>query len=293
VRDVTGGQDLPEVIEWSKFSEAAWRKDSSGFYYERYAAPAPGEDYTGVNYYQKVYFHRLGDPQAQDILVYERPDQKEWGFSAEVSDDGRYLILHVWQGTDVRNRFFYQDLESGEPVVELIPELEAAYQFVGNDEGTFYLRTDLDAPRSRLIAIDTRHPAKTSWQTLIPQGEQTLESVRMVHDEFIALYLHDAHHRLQRFDRKAFSWRDRLARAGCDPDQRRFLNLTGERADDEHFMASGRSSIRSIYRYDFSVLRPAVFPRPWTLILAHSSPGKSSLPAGMGQVPMFLTIAAI
>lgn len=253
VRDVTNGQDLPEVIEWSKFSDAAWWKDSSGFYYERYATPAPGEDYTGVNYYQKVYFHRLGDSQSQDILVYERPDQKEWGFSAEVSDDGRYLILHVWQGTDVRNRFFYQDLESGGPVVELIPDLEAAYQFVGNDGGIFYLRTDLDAPRSRLIAIDTRQPAKTSWQTLIPQGEYALESVRMVHDEFIALYLHDAHHRLQRFDRKGlFLGEIDLPALGAIPTNGDFLNLTGERGDDELFYGFWSFLYPvTIYRYDF------------------------------------------
>ncbi len=82
MRDVTTGQDLPDLIEWSKFSGAAWRKDDSGFYYARYDAPVPGQDYTGANYYQKLYFHRLGEPQAQDTLVYERPDQKEWGFSA-------------------------------------------------------------------------------------------------------------------------------------------------------------------------------------------------------------------
>ena len=253
MRDVTGGQDLPDVIEWSKFSGAAWRKDSSGFCYARYAAPAPGEDYTGVNYYQKLYFHRLGDTQVQDILVYERPDQKEWGFSAEVSDDGCYLILHVWQGTDVRNRLFYRDLESGEPVVELIPELEAAYHFVGNDGPTFYLRTDLDAPRGRLIALDTRQPEKASWLTLIPQGEDTLESLRMVHYEFVALYLHDAHHQLQRFDRAGRTLSEiRLPALGSIPTNGNFLNLTGERSDDELFYGFWSFLYPvTVYRFDF------------------------------------------
>jgi prolyl oligopeptidase len=109
IRDVRTGEDLPDLIEWSKFSGAAWRKDGSGFYYARYDAPESGKDYSDVNYYQKVYFHKLGETQAQDQLVYERPDQKEWGFGASVSEDGRYLIIAVWQGTDVRNRVFYQD----------------------------------------------------------------------------------------------------------------------------------------------------------------------------------------
>ena len=127
VRDVESGEDLPDRIEWSKFSGAAWLPDGSGFYYSRYDAPAAGEACEAVNRYQKLYLHRLGQPQAEDELVYDRPDQPEWGFEAEVSEDGRYLVLSVWQGTEIRNRLFYQDLQAGGPVVELIPDLEAAY----------------------------------------------------------------------------------------------------------------------------------------------------------------------
>ncbi len=113
VRGVETGADLADQIEWSKFSGASWAGDSSGFYYARYDAPDAGQDYLSVNYFQKIYFHRLGTEQAEDVLVYERPDQKEWGFNAQVSDDGDYLVVHVWQGTDVRNRFFFQKLGGG------------------------------------------------------------------------------------------------------------------------------------------------------------------------------------
>ncbi|MGD8815172.1 MAG: hypothetical protein PVI78_11940, partial [Anaerolineales bacterium] len=202
VRDVQSGKDLADVIEWSKFSDAEWRKDSSGFYYSRYEKPAPGKDYLAQNYYQKVYFHQLGDPQAQDVLVYERPDEKEWGFSAELGQDDRYLIYYVWQGTDVRNRIFYQDLESEGPVIELISDLEATYNFVGNDGPVFYLHTNQDAPLGRLIAVDVTQPEKAHWRTVIPESTDAIEVVKRIHDEFIVLYLHDAHHRLQRFDRE-------------------------------------------------------------------------------------------
>ena len=253
VRDVASGQDLPDVLEWSKFSGAAWRKDSSGFYYARYDAPVPGEDLTGVNYYQKLYFHRPGEAQAQDTLAYERPDQKEWGFGAEVSEDGRTLILSVWQGTDVRNRVFYQHLISGGPVIELISELEAAYAFVGNDGPVFYFRTDLDAPRGRLIAVDTTQPEKALWRTLVAEGTDTLESVRMVHDEFIALYLHDAYHQLQRFDREGRPLGEiALPTLGSIAANGDFLNLTGKRADDELFYGFWSFLYPvTIYRYDF------------------------------------------
>jgi prolyl oligopeptidase len=253
VRDVASGQDLPDVLEWSKFSGAAWRRDSSGFYYARYDAPVPGEDSTGANYDQKVYFHRPGEAQVQDTLVYERPDQKEWIFGTDVSEDGRFLILHVWQGTDVRNRVFYQDLPSGGPVVELISELEAAYAFVGNDGPVFYLRTDLDAPRGRLIAVDTTQPEKSRWRTIIAEGTDTLERVTMVHDEFIALYLHDAYHQLLRFSCEGRRLGEiTLPTLGSIPTNGDVLNLTGKRTDDELFYGFWSFLYPvTICRYDF------------------------------------------
>lgn len=163
VRNVSSGEDLPDEIQWSKFSEAAWKKDGTGFYYSCYDAPEPGEDYTGTNYNQKLYFHKRGTEQESDVLVYARPDQKEWGFNAVVTEDGNYLILYVWLGTDTRNRVFYQDLREDSSFIELIPDLEAAYHFVGNDDEVFYFRTDLDAPRARLIATHTT-AGKVWWQ---------------------------------------------------------------------------------------------------------------------------------
>ncbi len=199
VRDVNSCQDLPDVIEWSKFSGATWMPDQSGFYYSRYDAPEKGKEFESVNYYQKMYFHRLGQPQVADELVYQRPDHKEWGFGGQVSEDGRYLVISVWEGTDVRNRLFFRDLQAGSAVVELIANLEASYNFVGNDGPLFYLHTNLDAPRGRLIAIDTRQPAKANWRTLIPHSTDTLEAVTMVNHQFVCQYLQDAHHVLKRF----------------------------------------------------------------------------------------------
>jgi prolyl oligopeptidase len=249
VRDVDAATDLPDLIEWSKFSGASWRKDGSGFYYSRYDAPAEGTTFTGANYFQKVYFHRLGEIQAQDTLVYERPDQKEWGLNAEVSDDDRYLIFNVWQGTDVRNRLFYQDLAASGPVVELIADLEATYEFVGNDGPLFYLRTNLDAPRSRLIAIDITRPEKAHWREIISQNADTLESITLVHDEFIVLYLHDAYHLLKRFDRQGnFLGEIALPTLGSLP-----FFVSGRRADDEMFyIFSSFLYPSTVYRYDFN-----------------------------------------
>ena len=198
VRSVDSGEDLSDRIEWSKFSGAEWLPDDAGFYYARYTAPQPGEEYQEANYFQKLFLHRLGETQEQDRLIYERPDQKDWGFSPIVTEDGCYLILMVWQGTDVRNRLFYQEVPGGE-MVELISELEATYEFVGNDGPIFYLRTNLNAPLGRLIAIDTRRPERANWQILIPETVDVLEGVTMANDAFVALYLHHAHHQIRLF----------------------------------------------------------------------------------------------
>ena len=150
IRDVASGQELPDRLEWVKFSGISWAKDGSGFYYSRYDVPKPGAALTAVNEFQKIYFHTVGMAQSTDRLVYERKDQAKWGLGASVSDDGHFLLFSVSQGTDTRNRFFYQDLQkAGSPVVELLNDFDASYNFVGNDGPVFWFRTDLSAPVSR------------------------------------------------------------------------------------------------------------------------------------------------
>jgi prolyl oligopeptidase len=264
IRDVSSGEDLPDEVRWSKFCDAAWNRDGSGFYYSRYDAPLPGEDYTGTNTYQKLYYHQRATNQEQDILIYERPDQRGWGFEALVSDDGKFLVLRVGEGTDTRNRVFYQNLETNGPFVELIPDLEAAYHFVGNDGTLFYFRTDLDATRARLISIETTNPKREHWLTLIPETNDVLEMVRMVNEEFIALYLHNAYHQIKRFALDgAYLGEIELPSLGSVSNTGSLLNLSGERQDAELFYGFW-SFLQppSIFRYDFKSHTSAVIFSP-------------------------------
>ncbi|MBB6097673.1 prolyl oligopeptidase [Deinobacterium chartae] len=199
VRSVESGEDLPDHLSWSKFGGAAWLPDGSGFLYSRYPAPREGESLTGANYGQELYLHRIGTAQEADELYYARPDQPEWGFAPVISEDGRYLVVHVWVGTDPRNRLFYRDLEAGGEMVELIPDLEAAYGFVANRGSTLYLISNLEAPRQRLIAVDLTAPGRENWRTVIPEREDVLQVVSAAGDEFLALHLRDASHRLTRY----------------------------------------------------------------------------------------------
>lgn len=200
VREIATATDTDEVIQWVKFSGATWAKDSSGFYYGRYDEPMGENALKAVNEYQKIYFHTVGTPQAADTLVYERADQPKWGFQTDISEDGRYLIISVSQGTDERNRLFYWDLSAPDStVVELIPELEAAYQFLGNEGPVFWFKTNLDAPRYRIIAIDTSAPDRANWKTLVPESDATLVDSTVVNHQFILEYLRDARSEVQRF----------------------------------------------------------------------------------------------
>ncbi|MFV8756470.1 prolyl oligopeptidase family serine peptidase [Nannocystaceae bacterium ST9] len=205
VLEVATGKVLPDLIEWSKFTGVAWNHANTGFFYGAYDAPKQGDEYEGVNLNQKLFFHALGDAQAKDTLIYADPEHPEWQFSGLVSEDGKYLIIDVSVGTDVRNMMYYAPLDkSGKPgeVVELLPELEATYSFLGNRGGKFLVFTNLDAPRGRVVEIDTKQPDKAKWKEVIPQTENTLQGVSFVGDKLFANYLVDAKSRIDVFSSK-------------------------------------------------------------------------------------------
>ncbi len=240
VRDVATGQDLADEIRWIKFSGVSWAKDGKGFYYSRYAEPKEGDAYEDINTEQKVYFHALGTAQADDTLVYARADQPKWGPTPRVTDDGRYLLLSIRIGTQNENAILYQDLKarvpkgSPRPTVELLPNFDAAYSFIGNDGPVFWFRTDLDAPRGRVIAVDTaaKGPVGSRITEVIGQSADTLRSVHLVADRFVASYLHDAHARVAIFGLDGKPQGD-VALPGIGTVD----GLTGHREDTESFLS--------------------------------------------------------
>ena len=259
VRDIATGDDLPDHIRWVKFSGASWTKDGRGFYYSRFDEPAKDAALTQVNYFQKLYYHRVGTPQSEDRLVYERPDRKEWGFGGYVTDDGHYLIINVSQGTDPRNRVFYQDLTRPDaPVVELLNDFDAAYNFIDNDGPIFWFHTDLDAPRGRIIAIDTRHPERANWREIIPEAKETLRGANVVNQQFLLHYLKDAQSLVRVFDLEGRPVREiELPGIGTAS------GFGGKRGDTETFFSF--TSFRrpaTIYRYDLTTGTRTVFRAP-------------------------------
>ena len=259
VRDVATGEDLADNLKWVKFSSASWTKDGSGFFYSRYDEPKAGEQFTGVNYFQKLFFHRLGDTQDKDSLVYERPDQKEWGFNGEVTEDGRFLIVSVWRGSEQKNQIFYKDLTKPDAkVVELIAGFDAEYQFIGNEGETFWLATDFEAPLRRLIAVDTGRPDRKDWQTVIPEATDVLEGIDLVGDRFLAAYLKDASSKVRIFDTAG-----RPVREVDLPALGSVSGFEGRRSDRETFyLFTSFTNPGSIYRYDIASGESHLFREP-------------------------------
>ncbi|MGB5899906.1 MAG: prolyl oligopeptidase family serine peptidase, partial [Geitlerinemataceae cyanobacterium] len=256
VRDIETGEDLADRLQWIKFSGASWTHDNRGFFYSRYDEPNESTQYEDINYFQKLYYHRLGTEQSEDLLIYDRPDEKEWGFRGFVTEDGNYLIISVWKGTEPKNLLFYKDLTTSDsPVLELISEFEAEYSFIDNEGSVFWFRTDLDAPRGRLIAIDTETGEPTE---IIPQTDDVLEGVGVLNNQFITSYLKDARSQV-----KIFHLDGSFVREVNLPGIGSVGGFGGKRHDTETFYSfTGFTAPRTIYRYDFTTGESTVFRQP-------------------------------
>jgi len=314
VRDLETLKELDDTIRHCKFTRPAWTRDQSGFFYSRFPEPGsvPPEE---ESYHQKVYWHTLHTAQEHDPLVYARPDAPELGFTPHVTDDGRFLVLHVWRGTDPKNRIYYAPFSPNgearptqEAVIRLLDEADARYDFVDNVGNTFYFNTDLDAPRGRVIAIDLAQPERTHWREIIPEGDDPIDFVSIVHDHLVVVTLHHAHHVV-----KLYSLDDAgKPHGGADaadgvrrtrgaggfvrelplPTIGSITGLSGKREDDELFLAfTSFLHPTTVLRYHFptdtleTVLTP---PVPFDASLYETTQVFYESKDGT-RIPMFLT----
>lgn len=247
IMEIESRHVLDDELKWLKFSSVSWTADGDGFFYSRYDEPAADAKFQDLNLNQKIFYHRVGTPQSEDVLVYHRPDQPKWGFGHTVTEDGRYLVIYVWKGTDDKYRILYKDLTEpyGMPV-ELIDNFDHEYDFVGNDGPVFYFKTDVDAPRRRVVAIDIRKPQREHWKEIIPEAEETLRSVDFVGNLFVASYLKDA-----RTQVKMYQTDGTFVREVEFPSLGTAAGFAGKRTDTETFYSfSSFDTPPSIYRYD-------------------------------------------
>jgi len=202
VRDVATGEDTGDLVEWSKFSDAAWRKDASGFYYGAPERPEPGAEYLAENGLERIFFHRLGTPQAEDELIFARPDEPEWIPFAQVTDDGRFLIIAVSKGTSTQVQLHVLDLSApGAEMTALVGDFESTADVVTTVDSTFYLVTDYQAERKRLVAVELGRPDRQHWRQVVGEAGDTLLTAQFCGGKFVCHYLHDAHSVLRVYER--------------------------------------------------------------------------------------------
>jgi len=287
VKNIATGKDTEDLIEWVKFSGASWAKDSSGFYYSRFPKPKEGAALTEANKNQTVYFHKLGTSQSEDKMIYARPDQPDWGLHAGVTDDGRYLIYNVTQGTDPKNRLFYQDLTQADAkVVELLSDFDAAYSFIENVGSVFYFLTDLKAPRYRVIAIDISKPDRDQWQEIIPESAHKLDSVSCIGGELLCKYLQHARSAMTAYDLAGKKVREiELPGIGT------VGGFGGKRADKiTHYIFTSFTTPGAVYQYDVASGKSSLWKQPKVDFDASPFETKQVFVTSKDgtQVPMFL-----
>lgn len=334
VRNVDNAQDLPDVLKWVKFSGISWTHDNRGFFYSRYDEPKSGNVMTNINRNQKVYYHRIGQAQSRDQLVYDRPDQPDWIFGANVSDDGEFLIITVFQGTDVRTRLYFVDLDNpgkpqiDNPLVRLIDNANAEYEFIGNRGPIFYVRTDRNAARGRIVAISIDNPREERWNTIVPENKDALVGATMAGEDIVGNYLQDAHSSIRLFTGSR-NEQDELRTRRPQDQQRRnpasiydttapittrggqrlgggFVErgelplpeigtvtaLSGKQGDDELFYSfTSFLSPTTIYRYDLKNRRNELFRAPKVAFDASKYQTRQVFFTSKDgtQVPMFIT----
>jgi prolyl oligopeptidase len=267
VRSVDTGRDTDDVIRWVKFSGLGWTKDSRGFFYSRYPEPgaAAGNAKTFSELaHQRVYYHRLGTPQAEDRLIHGVPEEPKWFVRGGTTEDGRFLIIYVSRGSAAENLLRFVDLDDplapriDASVRPLVETWGAEYSVVGNDGPVLYVVTTEGAPRRRLIAIDTRAPQPGNWKTLIPEGAEVIDAVELIGGRFVVKTMRDASSRLTVHARDG-----RPLGPIALPGLGTVAAVSGRDDESELFYSfTSFATPTTIFRHDLATERGAIFRAP-------------------------------
>jgi prolyl oligopeptidase len=206
VRDLASGRDLPDEVKWVRFSWLSWTRDSKGFFYSRVPEPPKGQALHAALGGQAVYYHRLGTPQSEDVLIIERLDLSRGLLAAWVPRHGRYLLIRLAEGSGPVNRLYYVDMgdparpDVKAPVKPLVEDDGAEYTALGYAGSTLYVKTDENAPNRKIIAIDLRDPRRETWKTVIPEAKDAIRIANLFTGQLVVEYLSDVQSRLAVFD---------------------------------------------------------------------------------------------
>ncbi len=255
VRHINKNRDLRDTLQWIKFSGIAWFK--KGFYYSRYPAPPKGEKLSKKNRYHKVYYHQLGTPQRTDRLVYQDTAHPLRNFTAQTTDDEKYLILRGTKSTS-GNSLKIKNLAQGDTFTNIIDHFEHEYNLIGHINDRLLFRTNDDAPRYRVISIDPDHPQRKNWETVLPEKEMVLQSVERVQNQLLVKYMKDASSRLYTYDLQGNQLHQlKLPALGT------VRGINGSKKDSLVFYAfTSFTYPTTIYKYNVNANKSMVYQQP-------------------------------
>ncbi|KAF8929428.1 hypothetical protein BGZ47_001060 [Haplosporangium gracile] len=255
------GSKLDDVIEWAKFTHIAFTHDDKGFYYSSYEKPdidaVKAGTETSSNINQRLFYHRIGTPQSDDVLVFFDPENLLYMPVANITDDGKYIILYIVKDSNPAQKLYIGDLEAaGHAIIsqdygwnKLIDDFEVGSAYLANDGTLFYFQTNRDAPRDKVVKYDLAHPEK-GFVDLIPQSEDVLTDACVVDgNKLVLCYMRDVKHIIVVHDLISgeFLYQVPLPVGTLG-------RIVGERKDKEFFIAfSSYLTPGFIYRYDFGV----------------------------------------
>ncbi|MCZ2247907.1 MAG: prolyl oligopeptidase family serine peptidase [Bacteroidia bacterium] len=198
IMEIVSKKKLPEVLKWIKFSDIAWY--GNGFYYSAYEFPKGKSELSSINEFHKIYYHKLGESQSNDQLIYEDKEHPLRNFYASVTEDAKYLLIYGSESTS-GNTVMVKDLSNDSNTFKVLSDnFDNNYGLVHNDKHNLYFITDYKAPKYQIIKVDLNHYQKQDWQTFIPESTDLLEELSFGNGKFIALYLKDVQSKLKIFN---------------------------------------------------------------------------------------------
>ena len=212
-----------------------------------------------MNQDQKVFFHKLGDAQKADRLVYERPDEPKWGFGTEVSKDGELLLIYIWRSTEEKNLLFTQDLTKADATPKAIVDTWiGSFGLVAKEGTKLWLQTNFEAEKGRLIQVDLADTDKSNWKEIVPEAASTLLSAKRVGDRLIMSFLEDAQAKVETYSLEGES-RGKLKLPGVGS----VRGFDGEPGNPETFFSyTSFTTPQAIYRYNVDTGAISLFKEP-------------------------------
>jgi prolyl oligopeptidase len=264
IRTLSNMRELTDTVHWVKYSGTAWTNDGRGFFYTRYPTPAKDSVLTAKAINGKIYYHRVGTPDSQDRLIYERSDRPDWFLGANVTEDGRFLSITMNHGTEPKNLLYVADMkdgrhpEIGAPLVPVYTGNDAEYYPLGNNGDTIVMQTTANAPKRKVVSFRLSDTSRAHWHTVVPEGNDVLEASTMAGHRVITQTLEDVKSRLRMFSSDGRTMSDIVL-----PSIGTVARLSSRNDTPELFYSfSSFLTPSTVYRYDFKTGKSTAFQPP-------------------------------